>query len=199
MAFNNNNYGNFNNGNNNNGGEPKKKQNFRVGKLYGSDGILDVSVWNSDKGGVYCILNIKQAVGKDPSTGMNVYEQKMPNELPSVFMNVEAVRTVLEYLKMTPVDQLNGKYDAGQSSIEFNSQGADIKITLTGKAGTRSITLKANTIGSKNINASMLNLIDFLEIAFKYTKLAKLDTEAFGNVLATEGGSGEGSNDEAPF
>ena len=44
----------------------------------------------------------------------------------------------------------------------------------------------------------MLNLIDFLEIAFKYTKLAKLDTEAFGNVLATEG-SGEASNDEAPF
>ena len=61
MAFNNFN-GNFNN-NSNNGGEPKKKSNFRVGKLYGSDGILDVSVWNSDKGGVYCILNIKQAVG----------------------------------------------------------------------------------------------------------------------------------------
>lgn len=198
MAFNNSNYGSFNNGGNNNGGEPKKKSNFRVGKLYGSDGILDVSVWNSDKGGVYCIMNIKQAVGKDPSTGMNVYEQKMPNELPSVFMNVEAVRTVLEYLKMTPVDQLNGKYDAGKSSVEFTSSGADVKITLNANAGTRSITLKASTIGNKSINSSMLNLIDFLEIAFKYTKLAKLDTEAFGNVLATEG-SGEASNDEAPF
>lgn len=197
MAFNNSNYGSFNNGNQNNG-EPKKKSNFRVGKLYGSDGILDVSVWNSDKGGVYAIMNIKQAVGKDPSTGMNVYEQKMPNELPSVFMNVEAVRTVLEYLKMTPVDQLNGKYDAGKSSVEFTSSGADVKITLNANAGTRSITLKASTIGNKSINSSMLNLIDFLEIAFKYTKLAKLDTEAFGNVLATEG-SGEASNDEAPF
>lgn len=199
MAFNNSNYGNFNNNNSNNGGEPKKKSNFRVGKLYGSDGILDVSVWNSDKGGVYCILNIKQAVGKDPSTGMNVYEQKMPNELPSVFMNVEAVRTVLEYLKMTPVDQLNGKYDAGQSSIEFTSSGADVKITLNGKAGTRTITLKANTIGNKNINSSMLNLIDFLEIGFKYTKLAKLDTEAFGNVLTSEGGTGEANDEPAPF
>jgi hypothetical protein len=114
-------------------------------------------------------------------------------------MNVEAVRTVLEYLKMTPVDQLNGKYDAGQSSIEFTSSGADVKITLTGKAGTRTITLKANTVGNKNINSSMLNLIDFLEIGFKYTKLAKLDTEAFGNVLTSEGGTGEANDEAAPF
>ena len=45
----------------------------------------------------------------------------------------------------------------------------------------------------------MLNLIDFLEIGFKYTKLAKLDTEAFGNVLTSEGGTGEANDEAAPF
>ena len=66
----------FNNGNSgmNQGGE-KKKTNFRVGKVYGTDGTIDVSIWNSDKGGVYAILSCKAAVGKDPSTGANVYEQ----------------------------------------------------------------------------------------------------------------------------
>ena len=39
----------------NNSGE-KKKTNFRVGRVYATDGTVDVSVWNSDKGGCFCIL-----------------------------------------------------------------------------------------------------------------------------------------------
>ena len=78
---------NFNNMNNNQGGE-KKKTNFRIGKIWGADGQLDVSVWVADTG-ARTILSIKSAVGKDPSTGNNVYEQKMPNELPRFFMNID--------------------------------------------------------------------------------------------------------------
>ena len=51
---------NFNNMNNNQGGE-KKKTNFRIGKIWGADGQLDVSVWVADTG-ARTILSIKSAV-----------------------------------------------------------------------------------------------------------------------------------------
>ena len=91
MGFQTNN--NFNNTNNQNG--DKKKTNFRIGKIWGSDGQIDVSVWVADTG-ARTILSIKSAVGKDPSTGNNVYEQKMPNELPRFFMNLDLSRVFIE-------------------------------------------------------------------------------------------------------
>jgi len=196
MAFNNSNYGNNNGGynNNNNGGE-KKKTNFKVGRIYGSDGILEVSVWNSDKGGVYGIMSIKAAIGKDPSTGMNAYEQKMSGELPSIFMNVEILRALVEYLKSNSVEQLSADIDTGRgATMSIHGSPTDVKITINNqKTGTRTITIKAMTIGNKNINASMLNLIDYLTICCKHAKLAKIDGEEFAKALA----DGEDTSDAA--
>lgn len=200
MAFNNSNYGNGGYNNNNNGGE-KKKTNFRVGRIYGSDGILEVSVWNSDKGGIYGIMSIKTAVGKDPASGMNVYEQKMSGELPSIFMNVELLRVLMEYLKMTPVERLSGELDTGRgATMSIQGSGNEVKITINNqKTGTRTITLKALTIGDKNINASMLNLIDYITICWKHAKLAKIDAEEFSKALSD--GNEEAASDasEVPF
>ena len=77
----------FQQANNNFGGQnqgEKKRTNFPLGRaIYGTDAQLKLSIWNSDSA-MYTIFSIAQAVGKDPSTGANVYEQKAPNELPRV-------------------------------------------------------------------------------------------------------------------
>lgn len=193
--------GNNNNGNSNNG--DKKKSNFKVGRIYGSDGILEVGVWNSDRGGTYAQMSIKAAIGKDPSTGMNAYEQKMSGELPTISMNAELLRALIEYLKTTPIEQYSCDLDTTRGAkINITGSANDVKITITNqKTGTRTVTLEATPVSnSKRINANMLNLIDYLQICYKHAKFVKLDNDEFGKVIASEG-SGDTSADgeEAPF
>ena len=59
MPFNVNN--NFNNNQQGTTNTDKKKTNFRIGKIWGSDGQLEVSVWVADMG-VQTTLRIKSAV-----------------------------------------------------------------------------------------------------------------------------------------
>ena len=58
MAFMNNNG--FNNQNNQQQGD-KPKTNFNIGKLHGEDGIMNVTMWVSDKKSIFTIFSIKQA------------------------------------------------------------------------------------------------------------------------------------------
>lgn len=181
-------------GNSNQGGE-KKKSNFRVGKAYGSDGTLDVSVWNSDKGGCYCIFSIKAAVGKDPSTGANVYEQKMSGELPSIFMNIEILRAFLDGVKSQDPSTINATIDTKRGSkMTIVGSGTSIKLTIDNqKTGTRTITFDAIPVGSANIHATWSNLIDMAEICFKKAIRNKLDPEEFAMAVSDE------NSDEEPF
>jgi hypothetical protein len=200
MAFvQNNNYG----VNNNNGGGEKKKTNFRVGKVYGIDGIIDVSVWNSDKGGVYTIMSIKAAVGKDPSTGGNVYEQKMSGELPSIFMNADILRAIIEGVKgCKDYGTINASIDTKRGSkMSIVGNGNQIKITIDNqKTGTRTCTLESLQVGTSTIHSSFLNLMSLLDICFKKAIRNKLDPEEFAMALSGEGGSSdEGESTEIPF
>lgn len=200
MAFaQNNNYG----SNNNNGGVEKKKTNFRVGKVYGIDGIIDVSVWNSDKGGVYTIMSIKAAVGKDPSTGGNVYEQKMSGELPSIFMNADILRALIEGFKeCKDYGTINASLDTKRGSkMSIVGNGSQVKITIDNqKTGTRTCTLESLQVGTSTIHSSLLNLITLLEICFKKAIRNKLDPEEFAMALSGDGElDGETNPDEAPF
>lgn len=187
MAFQQNVNGFGNNSTNNQGGE-KKKSNFRVGRIYGTDGTIDVSIWNSDKGGVYTILSIKSAVGKDPSTGANVYEQKMSGELPSIFMNLELIRAFLDGVKGHDVATLNFTIDTKRGSKLTMQGSADaVKITIENqKTGTRTITLDAVPIGNVNVHANVLNLISMIEICFKKALSNKLDPEEFAMAVNTD-------------
>lgn len=189
MAFQqNSNVNGFGNNNTNNQGGEKKKSNFRVGRIYGTDGIIDVSIWNSDKGGVYTILSIKSAVGKDPSTGANVYEQKMSGELPSIFMNLELIRAFLDGVKGLDVATLNFTIDTKRGSKLTMQGSADaVKITIENqKTGTRTITLDAVPIGNVNVHANVLNLISMIEICFKKALSNKLDPEEFTMAVNTD-------------
>ena len=174
----------------NNSGE-KKKTNFRVGRVYATDGTVDVSVWNSDKGGCFCILSIKAAVGKDPSTGTNVYEQKMSGELPSMVMNLEMVRAFLEVVKKQDPENLNFKLDTNRgSSIAVAGAGSSIKVTIeNAKNGTRTVTFDAVPVGSTNVHANWRNLVDMVDICFKKALRNKLDPEEFAMVGEDENSS----------
>lgn len=200
MAFNNNN--NFNNSgynnNNNQGDVEKKKTNFRIGRIYGSDGILDVVTWISDTG-VRGIFSIKSAVGKDPSTGNNVYEQKKPNELPRFFMTASQMNALIECIETAP--------DLGAINIVFPKpsgdkltivgQGSQIKITIEhSKTGSRTITLESVSLNNKNIHADFKILLDYLKIIYKKAIYNKLDPEEFGMVAQSESSS---DNEDVPF
>lgn len=182
MAFTPNN--NFN-ANQNNGGE-KKKTNFRLGKIWGSDGQMDVSVWVADTG-VRAILTIKQAVGKDPSTGASVLEQKQPSELPRYFLNADYIRAILAANeRLTDPGSVNIVIDKGQNGgkLSIIGSGNSIKITIeSSKNGSRTMTLDSVSVGSDNIHAGYLNLIEYLKIALKKAMTQKLDPEEFGMAL----------------
>lgn len=187
----------FNGNNMNQGGGDKKRTNFRVGKIYGSDGTIDVAVWNSDKGGCYATLSMKAAVGKDPSTGANVYEQKMSGELPSIVMNIEVLRAFIDGVKDQDPGTLNVVIDTKRGSkLTIVGQGTSVKMTIDNqKTGTRTITLDSIPVGSTNVHANFKNMIDMLEICFKKAIRNKLDPEEFAMAL---GGEDEG-NGETPF
>ena len=175
---------------------PKKKTNFRLGKVWGSDGQLDVSIWVADTG-VRAILSIKAAVGKDPSTGANVLEQKMPNELPRFFMNIDLLRAFIDVVDATPdLGSINIVLDKGNAGkLTIAGQGSSIKITIdSAKQGSRTITFDSIGVGNKNIHAAFRNLCEYMKIAYRKALTNKLDPEEFG--MAVNGGD---NDDDLPI
>lgn len=196
--------GNFNQNNNQGGGQEgsKPKSNFRVGKIYGSDGICDISIWKSEKGGgVYGILSIKSAVGKDPSNGGNVYEQKMASELPSIFLNAELLRVIVEYAKNKEVSTIDMLIDTKRNSkLTIKGSAAEVKMTIENqKTGTRTITIPAISVGMDMVHANFLNMIDFIDICLKKAIRNKLDPNEFGMVVGGDESSEGSSADDSPF
>ena len=191
MSFNNNN--NFNNSGNQ-GGE-KKKTNFRIGKIWGSDGQLDVSMWLSDTG-ARTILSIKSAVGKDPSTGANVLEQKMPNELPRFFLAANVMKAVIDAVAATPdLGKISLTVDKGNNNkLTVMGQGNQIKITIDSqKQGSRTITLDGVIVSGNCVHADFLVLVDYLKICYKKAITAKLDPDEFGMAVADSNGEDDGN------
>lgn len=163
----------------------KKRTNFPVGRLFGSDGKLNVTIWNSDSA-VYTIIAIAQSVGKDPTTGANVYEQKAPNELPRVFLNPENLETLL--LGMNDID-INGTTthvlplkNGSKLTIAVNN-GKVTLTTETPKQGSRSITFEPITFASSNINGNWNLFKKYLTIASNKALVAKLDPNEFAMVM----------------
>lgn len=186
----NNNFG----GNSNNQNGEKKKENFPVGRLWGSDATIDISIWKSSSA-VFTIFMVKQAVGKDPSTGANVFEQKAPNELPRVFMTPEYLRAFLDTAKTVDPNNINFSLQPKKGSkLTVSGTMNQIKITLeTEKQGSRTITLDGIPVGNTVVNGSWKNMIKLLDVAYKKALYAKLDPEEFATAL------GGDSDEEVPI
>ena len=197
MAFNNNN--NFGNSSNGQSGE-KKRTNFSIGdKIWGQEGVLTVGIWVSNTG-VKTILSIKSIVGKDPSTGASVLEQKMSGDLPRFFIDVVYLNALVTAMdECNDPGSINIVFDKGNGSkFTMIGQGSSIKITIDDpKMGTRTCTLDAVSVNNKNIHARYNNLLRYLKIAYKKALFNKLDPEEFAMVASP---SEESGNDEdVPF
>lgn len=183
MAFNN-----YNNGNTNSG-DGEKRTNFPVCKLWGSNGTLNVSIWCSDSG-VFTILSGKSAVGKDPSTGNNVYEQKKPSELPRFFFNISLLKALIDSCENVDPSQINIVIDKGQKGGKLSIVGSatDIKFTIdSGKPGigSRTITIPAISINGKSIHSDFAIFLDYMKTCYKKALYQKLDNDEFGTAIAS--------------
>lgn len=190
MAFSPNNS--FNNNTTNSG---EKKTNFRIGKIWGSDGQLEVSLWIANTG-VRAILRIKSAVGKDPSTGATVLEQRKPNELPGFFMNIDVLKAFIDYIAtITDYGSMSFSIDKGSNNkLTVIGQGNTIKMTIDSqKLGSKTITFDSIAVGNKNIHAAFMNLIEYLKICYKKALTNKLDPDEFGMAI---GSSSSDDNDD---
>lgn len=193
MAFSPNNS--FNNNTTNSG---EKKTNFRIGKIWGSDGQLEVSLWIANTG-VRAILRIKSAVGKDPSTGATVLEQRKPNELPGFFMNIDVLKAFIDYVAtVTDYGSMSFSIDKGNNNkLTVIGQGNTIKMTIDSqKLGSKTITFDSIAVGNKNIHAAFMNLIEYIKICYKKALTNKLDPDEFGMVV---GSSSSDDNDDLPI
>ncbi len=176
----------FNNQNNSQSGD-KKKTNFPIGRLFGTDAKMNISIWNSDSA-VYTIIAIAQSVGKDPSTGANVYEQKAPNELPRVFLNPEMLEAFVSGTKNLDI---NGNTTTvlslkNGSKLSVATSGGKVTITTeTQKQGSRTITFEPVTFNSVNINGNWNLFVKYLTIANNKATMAKLDPNEFAMVMAS--------------
>lgn len=196
MSFQQSNYNNNNGSSNNNNGGEKKRSNFGIGRVYGKNGIIDVSVWKSDKGGCYCIINMKSAIGKDPSTGANVYEQKMANELPSIFLQSEYAKSILMAVKGKDPSTLNVNIDTHRGA-KFSIVGSPSEVNVTinhNKLGDRSVTLEAISVGNASVHANFENFISYIEMGYKKCMTNKLDPTEFAMVA-----NDDTDSQEVPF
>ena len=200
MPFNVNN--NFNNNQQGASTTDKKKTNFKIGKIWGSDGQLEVGVWVADMG-VLTTLRIKSAIGKDPSTGANVFEQKMPGDLPSFYMNINFVQAFLNTIDRIPVDDIaniNFMLDKGSNGgkLTINGDGNTIKITIDSnkQQGSRTMTFEPINTGVRFVHASFITFCEYMRIAYKKALYQKLDPEEFAMAV---GNGGNDDNDDLPI
>lgn len=191
MSFQSNQYnGNYNN---QQGGGEKKKRYFRLGKkIYANGGIVEVGIWSSEKGGYFIIITIKTEIGKDPSTGAGVYQQKMNTELPSIILNVEEARAIVEGVRLNDLSNINAVLDTKRGSkILFNGSGTSVKVSIeTSAKGSAAVTFEATPVGSVNVHAGFNNFIKLIEIGYNKALRNKLDPEEFSSAE---------SDDDTPF
>lgn len=195
MAFNN--VNGFNNQNNN--GEQKQKKNFKVDRLRSLDGELNLGIWDSDMGGTLTSISIKAAVGKDPSTGRAVYEQKSPNELPSILLGRDFVRALIMAMKDATPENVDITIQPGEGKAKLTLKGNGTSYTITldhPKNGSRTMTMNSIPVGGKNYHPTWYRLLEGLIICDKATSHGKLDKERFNSTLS---GTASDDDDDAPF
>ena len=193
MAFmQNNNFGN-NNGGNNTG----EKKSFTVGRIYASDGQIDVGIYKSASA-TWITSAAKQSIGTNPATGAMAMEQAQPQQIPSAMLSVETARAFLDGTLNVDPSTINFSLNVGgphNGTFAVQGSPAEIKLIIKDDRGERTVTLKAIPIGVKNVFAAWNNLRYWVELAYKRAMRHKLDPEEF----AAEINASSSDSDDAPF
>ena len=148
---------------NSNNQAPAEKTNFPVGRVYGSDGLINFSLWKSKNNALYTSIQLKQSIGKDPN-GRVMYENGLSKDIPSILLRVDQARCLYEMFKNTPPEQLNLTHKQEDYGTEITVVGstAGVTITVTNKAGTRKVTIPSIAMGNVNVHGDWQNFITFM-------------------------------------
>jgi hypothetical protein len=178
MAFTQNN-NNFGQANNNNGGE-QTKSNFRIGKIYGTDGIVETSCWKSGNGVLYISMSIRQQIGKDPQ-GRTNFESGLAKERPSVLMRADNARAFYEYLAARKPETINVEFapwaDNPNSKISVIGSNNNVKVIITDQKGKRELNVESTPIGGEYVNGNWLNFLAQFKKAIDSSVLARVAEE----------------------
>lgn len=202
MSFQMNNNG-FNNFNQNNGmmqqQQDKPRTNFKLGRIYGSNAILEIGTWNAPSG-TRAVLTIKQSIGQDPSTGMPIYENKPPKELPHYYMNADNMCSLLEACKncKVPSDLGIAKFGSDAKGMTIDTSNNQVVITITNDKGPRSITLESHTVGNHQVYSGWKIFNEYIKVAFHKALFGKLDENEFGSAIASTNNEA-GTSEDDPF
>lgn len=194
-------FGNYNNNQNQSSGV---KRSWKVGKdLYASNGKVAVGLYESDKGGTYCSFQIIGVIGKDPQTGANVYEQRPPQELPSILFTQEVLEAVIDRLTdktrpsrdrdfypnwVSPVD-INETINCGHNaSFTINGSANEVKIKINSARGEKECILTGIPMSTGANFASWRIMLQKMFFVLTYMQTKGIDPEKFANVMSSTSG-----------
>ena len=181
---------NNNNFNQQNPNAPKEKTNFPIGKIYGSNGIIETKCWKSQNNALYISLSIKQQIGKDPQ-GRTTYENGLAKEIPSILLRADSARALYMYLtNNSPENYKLNDFSAPNfpdSKISFIGNDAGVRVTITDQKGMRTMDMPSVPVADKNYHPLIENFLTQFKKAMDCAILYKVADELANN------------SEEAPF
>lgn len=201
MSYNNFSQNNNFNGNNQQNGEQKPKENFNIVKIYATGGRVNLSMWTPSTGSKG-IIRIEQSVGKDPSTGADIFENRMPSELPGFFLNQEDANVINEVISRTAPDYTNLNLDkykkANGDTISIVNTGNAIKLDIhSEKKGDRTATFSGVQVGSSMIFPGFITFARGMKLIATKIFTDKVSDPAFDK--AFDAMNGEENSEDSPF
>lgn len=206
-GFNGGNNNNFNGSNNGNNGE---KKSFTIGRIYGSNGQIDIGIYISASATWVSMLG-KQSTGTNPSSGTMSIENTRPDQLPSVLLSTETAKAFLDavdvedrggVLRALNADKLNFTINAGgaqHATMQVVGSDSDVKITFKSDRGERTVSLTTIPVGpGRNAFASFENLYKHVLTGYNRAMRHKMDPNEFAAELAGGGASMEDTSN-TPF
>ena len=184
MFTQNNNYNQNNQNQNNNGGEQPQKSNFNIGKIYGSDGVIETKCWKSNIGVLYISMSIKQLIGKDPQGHTN-YEAGLAKDRPSVLMRADYARSLYEKLDSTKPEEINVPEFAPSDNnpnakISVIGSNTGVKVIISDQKGKRELNVDATPICGEYVNGNWKNFMLQFKKAIDVSVLARVAEELTG-------------------
>lgn len=171
----------FPSGNQQQQGGNKKKTNFNIRTIWGIEARMDISIWVADTG-PKVVISVKQYVGKDVDKGTNVVEQKMPNELPNIYLNPRFVRALWQFIEKADPSNINGslewkKGESVEKSMTFGNDNGKATLTLeaSGK-GRRKITFDTVSFGGSPFHSDWEEFKAAIEICLNKITTLKMDS-----------------------
>ena len=214
MAFTN---GGYNNNFNNNNGQQQssEKHSWRIGKdIRTSDAKFSVGLYESAYKNAFCSIQVIESIGTDRTTGMASYEQRQPQDIPSVLMNHEMLEALIDVVtdKTRPTKDreffpnwvnptnLNITIDCGLGSkLTITGSATDVKIKTEREGkGDRTGTLFSVMIGNEPNFASWRIFLQKLYYVLAYMSTAGIDAEKFSAAMANTTGITMTEGDPVP-